>query len=237
MQVSHHLTSHPVAVLLVMLPSKCSVSHTTETSSYHVFKLLATRTPGFTSTKLLCSIGLQPVFDLGFYHLTDSQNLGWRRPLRSLSPNFDWSSPCQLDHGKCHIQVQDSVFTFVLHEVYVKPFLHFVSAPLNGSPTPQCINSSSQFGVIFLWICFVSLPRSLIKTLNMIKPWGMSVSNWSLAILWNIYHYFLILVVQCGFYPPHSPSIQFTLKFLKKKSAVEDCLSLVNFANGKAYII
>lgn len=38
--------------------------------------------------------------------LTESQNQsGWKRPLGSRSPTYDWTPPSQLDHGiQCHIQ-------------------------------------------------------------------------------------------------------------------------------------
>lgn len=109
-----------------------------------MLQLLATRTLGFLSAKLFCSSDLLQVFDLGFYHLTISQNhLGWRRPLRSSGPSFDGSLPCQLDHGKCHIQIQDSVFTCFLHEVSVKPFLYFGNVPLKAvSTAPPSLVSS-----------------------------------------------------------------------------------------------
>lgn len=109
-----NLTSDLLAMLLLMLPSKCLAFNATGACCYHMLNLLSTRTYGFFPAKLLCS---------------------------------SWPPAC-IWFGIFPSQVQDFAFTFDLHEVSVKPFLHFVNVPLNGGPSPQCINNSPQFGVI-----------------------------------------------------------------------------------------
>lgn len=58
-----------------------------------------------------------------------------------------WPSAC-ISFGIFPCQVQVFAFIFDFDEVSVKPFLHFVTIPLNGNPTPHCIDNSPQPGVI-----------------------------------------------------------------------------------------
>lgn len=82
-----------------------------------------------------------------YYHMF---NLLSTRPLGSFLQSYSVGVGLQPVYGLgfFYLRCRTLRFTFDLHEASVKSFLHFVSVPLNVSPTPQCINKSPQFGVI-----------------------------------------------------------------------------------------